>query len=268
MSTVVECTRSPHSMLILLVDVALLCLCTFPASGFITGFSPISGSVHSLSLSLWVRAFLFSLTRLRVIFLSSALCANILMFYLTHLWVCSLTLSLSLSTNISIFPHPPPGLLLGSHPSLGLFTHSLSLWVRTFLFSLTRLRVSLYFFFPLSVRAPQCSVSPISGLYSSLISNKPCVRVTLAARRTHFNNILESRGCSSHPYTRPFWLLFNNVTLGFTCHLSYLHTYTQPNNVDCRRVTFAQDLKNCFCTDARYSTASSTGLHTITYLRS
>jgi hypothetical protein len=41
----------------------------------------------------------------------------------------------------------------------------------------------------------------------------------------------------------PFGLLFNNVTLGFTCHLSYLHTDIQLNNADCRRVTFAQNLK-------------------------
>jgi hypothetical protein len=34
-----------------------------------------------------------------------------------------------------------------------------------------------------------------------------------------------------------FRLLFNNVTLGSTYHLSYLHTYIQQNNADCRRVT-------------------------------
>jgi hypothetical protein len=45
------------------------------------------------------------------------------------------------------------------------------------------------------------------------------------------------------PILVPLGLLFNNITLGFTCHLSYLHTYIQPNNADCRRVTFAQDLK-------------------------
>jgi hypothetical protein len=45
------------------------------------------------------------------------------------------------------------------------------------------------------------------------------------------------------PILVAFGLLFNNVTLGFTCHLSYLHTYIQSNNADCRRVTFAQDLK-------------------------
>jgi hypothetical protein len=27
------------------------------------------------------------------------------------------------------------------------------------------------------------------------------------------------------PILVPFGLLFNNVTLGFTCHLSYLNTY-------------------------------------------
>jgi hypothetical protein len=62
------------------------------------------------------------------------------------------------------------------------------------------------------------------------------------------------------PILVPFGSLFNNVTLGFTCHPSYLHTYIQPNNADCRRVTFAQDLKNCFCTDVRYPTSSSRGL--------
>jgi hypothetical protein len=41
----------------------------------------------------------------------------------------------------------------------------------------------------------------------------------------------------------PFGLLFNNVTLGFTYHLSYLHTYIQRNNADCRWITYAQDLK-------------------------
>jgi hypothetical protein len=132
MSTVVECTRSSHSMLILLADVALLCLCIFLASGFITGFSPISGSVHSLSLSLSLSEY-------------------------EHFY----------------FPSPVSG---------------------------------LYFFIPLSVRTSQCSISPISGLYSSLISTKPSVRVTPAARRIHFNNILESRGCPSHPYTRSLWV--------------------------------------------------------------
>jgi hypothetical protein len=93
---------------------------------------------------------------------------------LTHLWVCSLSLSLSLSEYEHFyFPSPAFG---------------------------------LYFFLPLSVRTSQCSISPISGLYLSLISNKPCVRVTLAARLTYFNNILESRGCSSHPYTRSLWV--------------------------------------------------------------
>jgi hypothetical protein len=171
-----------HSILILLVDVSLLCLCNFPSSGFITGFSPISRSVHSLSL--WIRTFIFSLTRLRVIFLPSALCADFSMFYLTHLWAVSVI--------IPVYESPSP-----------LDVHKLII-----------------------------SLSLVAAL--------------------------------AIPILVPFELLFNIVTLGFTCHLSYLHTYIQPNDADCRRVTFTQNLKNCFCTDVRYPTTSSTGLHTIT----
>jgi hypothetical protein len=93
---------------------------------------------------------------------------------LTHLWVSShsLSLSLSLGTNISIFPHPP----LGYISSFRSMCELLSVLSR-----------------------PSLGCIP-------LISNKPCVRVTLAARHTHFNNILESHGCSSHPYTRSLWV--------------------------------------------------------------
>jgi hypothetical protein len=99
---------------------------------------------------------------------------------LTHLWVCSLTHTHSLSLSLFLY-----------------------LWVRTFLFSLTRLQV---IFLPSTL----CELLNVPSHPSlgciPLISNKPFVWVTLAARHTHFNNILESRGCSSHPYTRSLWV--------------------------------------------------------------
>jgi hypothetical protein len=97
---------------------------------------------------------------------------------------------------------PPPGLLLGSHPSLGLFTLSLSLSLST--------NISIFPYPPsgyISYFRSLCGhLSVLSHPFLGCISNNPCVRVTLAAPRTHFNNILESRSCSSHPYTPNLWV--------------------------------------------------------------
>jgi hypothetical protein len=156
--TDVRCTRSFHSMLILLCG----------RSTILPPYLPRLRVYHWVLTHLWVCSrfpseyehFYFPSPAFGLYFFLPASCANISVFYLTHLWV--------------------------------VFHHSL-------------------------VNPVYVSLSPLD-VHILIISYS--LEAVLAL-----------------PILVPFGLLFNNVTLGFTYHLSYLHTYIQQINSDCRRVT-------------------------------